>query len=139
MFFILFFLLQTVFTPGYVSLPTKRLHNQVGHNSLRKLQSVIDPAMDVGFPVPPSSIIASAVDRVSVLPNGDALDKQIMKIFFPALLSFLITPLTGSVDMFWVCLIITVILCTHFHFTYLGRMHEECCSSWRTRSSESNI
>ena len=36
------------------------------------------------------------------LPANDAIDKQILKLFVPATLNFLIIPLVGAVDVFWV-------------------------------------
>ena len=36
------------------------------------------------------------------LPANDAIDKQILKLFIPAMLNFLIIPLVGAVDVFWV-------------------------------------
>ena len=36
------------------------------------------------------------------LPANDAIDKQILKLFVPAMLNFLIIPLVGAVDVFWV-------------------------------------
>ena len=36
------------------------------------------------------------------MPANDALDKQIMKLFVPAMLNFLIIPFVGAVDVFWV-------------------------------------
>ena len=36
------------------------------------------------------------------MPANDALDKQIMKLFVPAMLNFLIIPCVGAVDVFWV-------------------------------------
>lgn len=40
--------------------------------------------------------------KVSILPSGDALDKLILKIALPAVLNFLIGPLVGAADTFWV-------------------------------------
>ena len=37
-----------------------------------------------------------------VLPRNDETDKLIMKLFIPAVLNFLIIPLVGIVDVFWV-------------------------------------
>ena len=37
-----------------------------------------------------------------VLPRNDETDKLIMKLFVPAVLNFLIIPLVGIVDVFWV-------------------------------------
>ena len=36
------------------------------------------------------------------MPANDALDKQILKLFVPAMLNFLIIPMVGAVDVFWV-------------------------------------
>ena len=36
------------------------------------------------------------------LPANDALDKQILKLFVPAMLNFLIIPFVGAIDVFWV-------------------------------------
>jgi len=36
------------------------------------------------------------------MPANDAIDKQILKLFIPALLNFLVIPLVGAVDVFWV-------------------------------------
>ena len=35
-------------------------------------------------------------------PNGDALDKKLMKIAIPMICVFMVTPLMGAVDLFWV-------------------------------------
>ena len=35
-------------------------------------------------------------------PCGDALDKQIARLSGPAVLNFLVNPLVGAVDAFWV-------------------------------------
>ena len=35
-------------------------------------------------------------------PRNDALDKLIISLFVPAMLNFLIIPLVGAVDVFWV-------------------------------------
>ena len=36
------------------------------------------------------------------IPRNDALDKVILGLFVPAVLNFLIIPLVGAVDVFWV-------------------------------------
>ena len=36
------------------------------------------------------------------LPANDPIDKQILKLFVPAMLNFLIIPLVGAIDVFWV-------------------------------------
>lgn len=36
------------------------------------------------------------------MPANDAIDKQILKLFIPAMLNFLIIPLVGAVDVFWI-------------------------------------
>lgn len=41
-------------------------------------------------------------EQSRVLPRGDALDKTITKLAVPAVLNFLILPLVGTVDTFWV-------------------------------------
>ena len=37
-----------------------------------------------------------------IWPNGDALDKKLVKIAIPMICAFLVTPLMGAVDLFWV-------------------------------------
>lgn len=132
MFVIFCLFLQLVFTP----VPAKRLQKQFVQKPMSKLHSVSNVGLGDGFQLPPPSLVASENGRVSMLPNGDALDKQIIKIFFPALLSFLITPLTGSVDMFWVCFLqIFTIHVTPTSLYTVGWLHERRSSSWRTRCS----
>lgn len=36
------------------------------------------------------------------MPANDDIDKQILKLFIPAMLNFLIIPLVGAVDVFWI-------------------------------------
>ena len=36
------------------------------------------------------------------MPANDALDKQILKLFVPAMLNFLVIPFVGAIDVFWV-------------------------------------
>eukprot|EP00740_Mantoniella_antarctica_P003832 CAMPEP_0181353942 /NCGR_PEP_ID=MMETSP1106-20121128/3096_1 /TAXON_ID=81844 /ORGANISM="Mantoniella antarctica, Strain SL-175" /LENGTH=661 /DNA_ID=CAMNT_0023466571 /DNA_START=41 /DNA_END=2025 /DNA_ORIENTATION=+ len=38
----------------------------------------------------------------NAMPANDAIDKQILKLFVPAMLNFLIIPLVGAVDVFWI-------------------------------------
>ena len=38
----------------------------------------------------------------NAMPANDAIDKQILKLFIPAMLNFLIIPLVGAVDVFWI-------------------------------------
>jgi hypothetical protein len=38
----------------------------------------------------------------NAMPANDAIDKQIVKLFIPAMLNFLIIPLVGAVDLFWI-------------------------------------
>ena len=58
--------------------------------------------------VPADEPIVTATDNTKVnfwkdaLPANDAIDKQILKLFIPAMLNFLIIPLVGAVDVFWV-------------------------------------
>ena len=38
----------------------------------------------------------------STMPSGDALDKKIAALAFPAIASFLILPIASATDLFWV-------------------------------------
>lgn len=41
-------------------------------------------------------------ETIGMLPCGDALDKRLLKIAVPMVMTFMITPLMGAVDLFWV-------------------------------------
>uniref|UniRef100_A0A7S4F219 Multidrug and toxic compound extrusion protein n=1 Tax=Chrysotila carterae TaxID=13221 RepID=A0A7S4F219_CHRCT len=45
---------------------------------------------------------SSQPGRISVFPCGDALDRRILSLSAPAIVNFLILPVTQSVDLFWV-------------------------------------
>ena len=50
-----------------------------------------------------TSICASQPEpRIQSLPCGDALDKQIWTLAMPAFINFLILPITGAVDLFFI-------------------------------------
>lgn len=40
--------------------------------------------------------------KIGLLPCGDALDRRIFTLFIPAVLNYILIPLTGAVDCFWV-------------------------------------
>ena len=44
----------------------------------------------------------SSDNKVSIFPCGDDLDKRLMKIAIPMTITFLVTPLMGAIDLFWV-------------------------------------
>ena len=44
----------------------------------------------------------SSKKKVSIFPCGDELDKRLMKIAIPMTITFLVTPLMGAIDLFWV-------------------------------------
>eukprot|EP00600_Ochromonadales_sp_CCMP1393_P005163 CAMPEP_0174962610 /NCGR_PEP_ID=MMETSP0004_2-20121128/4874_1 /TAXON_ID=420556 /ORGANISM="Ochromonas sp., Strain CCMP1393" /LENGTH=481 /DNA_ID=CAMNT_0016211151 /DNA_START=23 /DNA_END=1468 /DNA_ORIENTATION=+ len=45
---------------------------------------------------------SAAEENIGIWPCGDALDKQILDLAFPALVNFAIFPLVGAADTFWV-------------------------------------
>ena len=46
--------------------------------------------------------MADSVDGPGIWPCGDELDKRLMKIAIPMILAFMVTPLMGAIDLFFV-------------------------------------
>jgi len=75
--------------PSFSALPQKQ-----------KSTSVLKVAM--GMPVPNSGSDEETEKKVGLWPCGDDLDKRLLKIAIPMVMTFMITPLMGAVDLFWV-------------------------------------
>lgn len=67
------------------------------------LVTVPAPAVGLASPFPaaaPSPIVRET--PTPLFPCGDGLDRRIFSIFLPAMLNYVLIPLTGAVDCFWV-------------------------------------
>lgn len=64
----------------------------------RRISSVAVPAQNIVD----EDLVAAAPPRLGSLPCGDELDARIWKLALPAFINFLILPITGAVDLFFI-------------------------------------
>ena len=67
-----------------------------------KLVQVNNFTLRCATAVLPAGPVPSAAMPTRILPCGDELDKRIVTLAIPAVANFLILPLVGAVDTFWV-------------------------------------
>lgn len=87
------------------ALPNAAAFNlpRVRHLSSNRVEFRMTAAESSAEMPPKEELVAAApAPRLQSLPCGDALDKRILTLAAPAMVNFLILPLTGATDLFWV-------------------------------------
>ena len=67
-----------------------------------RISSLVAVAPSSAANVEEADLVAAAPPRIRSLPCGDELDSRIWKLALPAFVNFLILPITGAVDLFFI-------------------------------------
>lgn len=93
-------------------LTSQPIDSMVDSNSMGQLLPTVDDVKPTNLSQAMTALLNNSNTEPSpvqldetahrILPCGDALDKRIFAIFIPAVLNYILIPLTGAVDCFWV-------------------------------------